>query len=116
MPHKKISDEALALAELDRLRHLATIDQLMQPEPKEVLITSTKILDVPKKHHGTYTRTIEAQWVTFTCEWCGHERTIAHFPGPAPRYCPGECYSEAQKSLNRQRVKAHRQRQATAKT
>ncbi len=47
--------------------------------------------------------------VTFTCEYCGYEKTEPHGPGPVPRYCTA-CKAEAQRSLNRQRVKAHRER------
>ncbi len=70
----------------------------------------TKQITVPTAS-GTYTRSITPRPVTFRCEWCSELVTEQHYPGPTPRYCNnGICYPEAQKSLNRQRVKAYRER------
>lgn len=57
--------------------------------------------------------TRETKPVTFTCEYCGYEKTEEHGPGPIPRYCRA-CYAEARRHLNKMRVRAHRARQADA--
>ncbi len=57
--------------------------------------------------------TRETKAVTFTCEYCGYERTEEHGPGPLPRYCAA-CYKEAQAHLNKMRVRAMRERQKAA--
>ncbi len=51
--------------------------------------------------------------VTFTCEWCSEEKTEDRPPGPVPRYC-AECKAEAQRALNRGRVRRHRAAQVDA--
>ncbi len=53
--------------------------------------------------------TREKKPVTFRCEYCSQIVTEPHGPGQLPRYC-AECYKAAQRSLNRQRVRAHRRR------
>ena len=55
-------------------------------------------------------RTRKPRPVTFTCEWCGEEKTEDRPPGPVPRYCAG-CKAEAQRALYRGRVRRHRERQ-----
>jgi hypothetical protein len=57
--------------------------------------------------------TREKHPITFTCEYCGQTVTEPHGPGQLPHYCAA-CYVAAQRSLNRQRVQAHRRRQAEA--
>jgi len=57
--------------------------------------------------------TREKKPVTFTCEQCGELVTEPHGPGPTPRYCTA-CYVEAQRHMNKMRVKAHRERQKAA--
>ena len=43
--------------------------------------------------------------ITFWCEYGSHEGTEEHGPGQTPRYS-----AEAQRALNRLRVRAHRER------
>lgn len=59
--------------------------------------------------------TREKKPVSFRCEYCSEDVTEEHGPGQLPRYC-AKCYPEAQRSLNRQRVKAHRERKASKTT
>ncbi len=47
--------------------------------------------------------------ITFWCEYGSHEVTEEHGPGQAPRYCE-EHHAEAQRALNRLRVRAHREK------
>lgn len=58
----------------------------------------------------SYTRTITARDVTYTCSRCGQEVTKGQFPGPTPRYCD-PCAKEVEREKTRARVARLRDRQ-----
>jgi hypothetical protein len=65
--------------------------------------------------HNSVMGTRQPRPVTFWCEHGSHEVTEERMPGPTPRYCRA-CVEDAQKALNRLRVKAHRERTAGPRT
>jgi hypothetical protein len=89
------------LAQADKARHLATIENaIMEANAQELTITV-----------GRHTRTIRERPITFRCEWCSLESTEMRLPGPPPRY-HAECKQEAQNSIAKTRMKRMRESRA----
>ncbi len=90
--------------------------RLVQDKPQEQdSVTDqgkSKAITVPisaGRQSTSYTRTITARDVTFTCSRCGQEVTKVQFPGPTPRYCD-TCAKEVEREKTRARVARLRER------
>ena len=91
------------------LPKFARVHSLETPaaEPRNRLWSNNLIIDrrVDPPLVGHDLRSDVVILVTFWCELGSHEVTEEHRPGQTPRYCV-EQYVEAQRALNRLRVKA----------
>src|SRR5258708_15012633 len=90
--------------------------RLVQDKPQEQdSVTDqgkSKAITVPisaGRQSTSYTRTITARHVTFTCSQCGQQVTKVQFPGPTPRYCD-TCAKEVDREKTRARVARLRDR------